>query len=372
MVVFIVCACVILYVLAGYPLLLGWLSSRRAPPAVYRSELKTVTVLLAVHNGARFLEQKLDSIAALDYPPELVNVVVISDGSTDETDAIAEGRKDRRVELIRVPRAGKAAALNAGIARATGEILLFTDVRQRLDPASLRLLIECFADPTVGAASGELILMESQTAEQRDVGLYRRYESWIRMRLSRLDSIFGATGCLYAMRRELAVPMPTDTLLDDVYLPIHAFFRGYRLIFEERARAFDFPTTLDVEFRRKVRTLAGNYQIMRAFPALLGLRNRLWIHFVSYKLGRLLLPWLLLGLAVSSFWLPQPVARLALVAQGFFYLVAALDLVVPARSGLKKLSSPARTFVVLVLAAACASVVFFVPPQTLWKETKVA
>src|SRR5438876_187936 len=120
MIAFFLFASAIVYVLAGYPLLLWWLSARRNRPVARRPERKTVTILLAVHNGARFLEQKLGSIAGLDYPPELINVLVISDGSTDATDAIAETRKDRGVELIRIQRGGKAAALNAGIARATG------------------------------------------------------------------------------------------------------------------------------------------------------------------------------------------------------------------------------------------------------------
>lgn len=262
--------------------------------------------------------------------------------------------------------------MNAGIERATGEILLFTDVRQRLDPACLRRLVECFADPTVGVASGELAILRGEKREEEDIGLYRRYENWIRQRLSRIDSIFGATGCLYAMRRALAKPMPPETLLDDVFLPMAAFFRGYRLIFEDTARATDYPTTLDTEFPRKVRTLAGNYQIIREYPGLLGPSNRMWLHFVSYKLGRLLLPYMLVVLLISSFWLPGASAWLALSAQGLLYALAALDRFIPQGLVLKKLSSPARTFVVLMLAAACAGAILFIPARTLWKENKIA
>jgi len=369
--VFFGCAAVIAYILAGYPLLLAWLSKRGECPIQRSPNLKTVTVLLAVHNGAPFLRQKLRTLAELDYPSDLVNTLVISDGSTDETDEIARNAGPG-VELIRLEHQGKASALNAGIARATGEILLFTDVRQPLDPAALRRLVECFADARVGVASGELLILAGDNRAQVDIGVYRRYENWIRSRLSRLDSIFGATGCLYAMRRDLAERMPPDTLLDDVYLPIRAFFRGYRLIFEERAHAFDYPTNLDSEFRRKVRTLAGNYQILRAFPGLLGWQNRMWIHFASYKLGRLLLPWLLAGLAVSSFWLSDGWAWWALGAQGLCYGLAALDVWIPETWRLKKLSSPVRTFAVMMLAAACAGAILFVPPRLLWKETTVS
>lgn len=352
--------------------MLAWLARHHARPITKRADLKTVTVVMAVNNGERFLEGKLASILALDYPRHLLDVLVVSDGSTDGTDSIAAAHAKDGVTLVRIPRAGKAAALNAGIARASGEILLFTDVRQHLDPACLRRLVECFADPAVGVASGELVIRRGEKQEEEDIGLYRRYENWLRQRLSRIDSIFGATGCLYAMRRALAKPIPQETLLDDVVLPMAAFFRGYRLIFEQTARAADYPTTLDTEFRRKVRTLAGNYQLIRFYPGLLGPSNRMWLHFVSYKLARLLLPYLLVGLLISSLWLPGMSAWLALGAQGLLYALAAVDRFIPQSLRLKRVSSPARTFVVLMLAAACAGAILFVPARTLWKENKIA
>src|SRR5205085_1070151 len=105
-------------------------------------------------------------------------------------------------------------------------------------------------------------------------------------------SIPGATGCIYAMRRNLAVPLPSGVLLDDVFLPFAAFFKGFRLILEPAAKAYDSPTSLDTEFRRKVRTQAGVYQLLRYYPQLLGPGNRMWLDFCSHKLGRLALPWL--------------------------------------------------------------------------------
>jgi len=259
--------------------------------------------------------------------------------------------------------------LNAAIVEARGEILLLTDVRQQVAPDSLGHLLACFADPAVGAVSGELIIRKGASHEEADIGLYWRYESWIRDRLSALDSMFGATGPFYAIRRELAVPIPGDMLLDDMYLPLAAFFRGYRLVVESAARAYDYPTSVKTEFRRKVRTLAGNYQILSAYPALLGPRNRMWLHFVSYKLGRLLLPWLLMTLFAASAFLPDPWRLFALAAQIGFYALAMLDRWLPACFPLKVLSSPAHTFVVLMAAAVCGLSIFFVPPRRLWKVT---
>ncbi len=353
----------ILYLLAGYPLLL-LLRSRR--PIQKKFTPRTVTVLLAVKNGERWLEQKLTSLMQLDYPRELLDIIVISDGSTDATESIARSWSDRGIMLVVQPPEGKASALNAGIARARGEILLFTDVRQPFAPETLRELVACFHDPSVGVVSGELIIREGQSFEESSVGLYWKYEKWIRMRLSAIDSILGATGCIYAMRRELAVEMPTGILLDDVFLPLAAFFRGFRSILEPAAKAFDSPTSLEAEFRRKVRTQAGVYQLLRYYPQLLGPKNRMWIDFVSHKFGRLLLPWLLAALFAISFWLHGP-WRAALWAQIAFYAIACLDASVPDGLPIKRITSPCRTFVTLMAAAACAVSIFFIPADRLWK-----
>jgi cellulose synthase/poly-beta-1,6-N-acetylglucosamine synthase-like glycosyltransferase len=262
-------------------------------------------------------------------------------------------------------------ALNAGIERARGEILFFTDVRQPLDPKSLRNLMGCFADPQVGVASGELIILTGETSQEQNVGLYWRYEKWIRKQLSRIDSVLGATGCIYAMRRELACPLPPNTLLDDVYLPLRAFFRGYRIIFDDTAKAFDHPISLDNEFRRKVRTQAGVYQLIVSYPALLGPSNRMWIDFVSHKLGRLLLPFACLLLLITSFWLPSGWGKLVLSTQFLFYGLAALDVWIPEGWWFKRISSPARTFIVLMAAALCAASIAVLPDRYFWKETKV-
>ncbi len=362
-------AAVIFYVVLAYPVLLGWLSRRFARP-VQRAPIRpSVSIIIAVYNGEAFLADKLNSILALEYPRDLVQVIIVSDGSTDRTDAIAESFASKGVRLLHLSRGGKPAALNAAIPLASGEILILTDVRQVLAPDSVGLLVESFADPEVGTVSGELVIRKGATEEESNIGLYWRFETWIRDRLASIDSMFGATGPFYAMRRELAVPIPPDMLLDDMYLPLAAFFRGYRLVVDMRARAFDYPTALDTEFRRKVRTLAGNYQILLAFPALLGPGNRMWLHFVSYKLGRLLLPWCLIAVAVSSPWLPAPWNIVMLAGQAAFYGMAALDFVLPAGGQLKRVCSPIRTFVTMMIAAIRGLSVFFVPARSLWKVT---
>lgn len=370
-IIFFLSGCFVLYVIIGYPLLLELVARRVSNPVNKNLELKPVTVLLAVHNGEQWIGDKLRSLLHLNYPRELMQILVISDGSTDRTEQLIEGFAGNGVELLRLPPGGKAVALNAGMARAHGEVLFFTDVRQPLHADCLRSLVACLGDPAVGAACGRLIFVDSGTRNEAHVGLYWRYEKWIRNNLTRIDSLLVGTGCVYAMRRDLAVPLPPDTLLDDCYLPLNAFFRGYRFVFDNDAIAYEYPTSLDTEFHRKLRTLAGLYQLIRSLPALLGPSNRMWLHFVSYKVGRLLLPFGLLAMAASCFWLPGIWASLAISAQGLFYGLALLDSWVPDSRRFKPLTSTPRTFVVLMAASLCAVSIFFVPPRTLWKETRV-
>ena len=169
---FLLSAGFIVYVLFLYPALLAaWarLAPRR-PKKLFRP--RTVSVLLPVHNGAKWIGRKLQSIAALDYPPELLEIVVLIDGDDPGSAALARGFGDRRVKVMELPRGGKAAALDAGLALASGEILLLTDVRQELDKNSLRELIACFGDEQVGVVSSELIIRNDRTREKTNIKLY--------------------------------------------------------------------------------------------------------------------------------------------------------------------------------------------------------
>jgi biofilm PGA synthesis N-glycosyltransferase PgaC len=366
------CFSFIVYILFGYPLLLALITGRFERPIRRAPIQPSVSFLIAVRDGEEFLEAKLQSVLGLDYPRSLMEILVLSDGSTDRTEEIARRMASEGVRLLALPRAGKAAALTAGIQQATGELLVFTDVRQHLAPESLALLLENFADPTVGVASGALTILDPATHDEADTGLYWRYELWIRDHLSRIDSIFGATGAYYVMRRSLAVPIPDGTLLDDMYLPLSAFLCGHRLVVDTRARAFDHPTGLDMEFRRKVRTLAGNYQILVAWPGMLGTANRLWFHFWSYKFGRMLLPFALIAMFAASFALPTPLSYAAVGLQVAFYCLAIADRWIGAAFPLKRLTSPIRTFVTLMGAGIWALSFFFVPSESLWKQTRVS
>jgi len=359
------------YVIGIYPLLLALWARIRPCPIQRKAYTPTVSFVVATYNGASFLDGKLKSIFALDYPRDLLEVIVVSDGSTDNTREIIE-RYSGRVKFIQLVHAGKATALNHGMSVATGEILVFTDVRQRLAPDSLRLLMENFADPRVGVASGELQIASDTIEARLGVGAYWKYERWIRLNLSAIDSIFGATGAYYAVRRELAISVPPNKLADDMFLPLHAFLKGYRLIVDARAKMYDYATDLATEFSRKVRTLAGNYQILASYPQLLGPKNRLLLHFISYKVGRLALPFLLAVAAIASVVAGGVCAELSALLQGAMWLAITIDVWTSAKSPVKRLTSPVTTFVVMMAATLFAISVWFVPAQRLWRPTQIS
>jgi cellulose synthase/poly-beta-1,6-N-acetylglucosamine synthase-like glycosyltransferase len=361
------------YILIGYPLLLALARGRAAAPIRKDDGYRTsVSVILAVHNGAAFIGQKIESILALDYPRELMEILIVSDGSTDDTEAIVERFAARGVRMIKQPQAGKAAALNRALQLVSGEILFFTDVRQCLDPAALSHLVANFADPAVGAVTGEMRLLRPDAGEQADMDLYWRYELWARRRHSEVDSVFNTTGCIYAMRRELAGPIRPDTLSDDAMLPLEAFFRGYRVVFDPAALAFDYPALPGSEFRRRWRNLAGLWQVHVWMRKLFTSANRMRFHFLSHKFGRLVLPWAILAIVGATFALPKSSWRAFLLwDEAAFLALAVLDRLVPKQSPIKRISSPARTFLLMNAAALAAAAVFFVPPQRLWKPTRV-
>jgi biofilm PGA synthesis N-glycosyltransferase PgaC len=366
--VFTFACAVMFYALFGYPLLLNWLANRSHNPVHKDDKLRTVSFVIAVYNGEKFLERKLKAIFAQNYPRELMDVLVVSDGSTDRTDEIARSFADQGVRFLRVPHGGKAAALNAGVPLVSGEIVALNDVRQTLDPDCLRNIIACFGDSKVGSVSPQTIIVQGETHEETTTSLYWRYEHWIRLRLTRLDSTFGYSGAFAAIRRSLWTPLPPGTLLDDVYEPLVAFFKGYRILMEPTATMYDYPTVLHSEFRRKVRLQAGLYQMLKIMPELLSSRNRMRLHFLSAKYGRIVIPYCMIAVALATIGLPPGWRAVAAWGQVLFYALAALDPAISDGVFLKKVTSPIRTFVVLMAASLAAVRVYFVQPTSLWKE----
>ena len=326
---------VVLYVYLGYPLLTAaWArTAKRAtrtrgfPDGCWPS----ISIIVAARNEARRLPARVANLLAQEYPGER-EIIVVSDGSSDAP-AAALASFRRYVRLIELPAGGKPRALNAGVLAARGDILIFADARQLFAANALVELVANLADPSVGGVTGQLMLDSEFDSAPTDstvgdgVGLYWRYEKWIRRNESRLRSTLGATGAIYALRRSLWRPLPADTLLDDVLAPMRAVLAGYRVIFEERAIAFDCASKdAASEARRKTRTLAGNYQILGLEPRLLvPFVNPVWVQYVSHKVGRLIVPWVLIALLGASVSLAPAgyVYMAALVLQVGFYGLAA-------------------------------------------------
>jgi len=361
-----VSALLIAYVYVGYPVILRvWAALCDRPVRLGADDRATpgVSIVIAAHNEAALLRARVDNLLSLDYPAERRQIIVVSDGSTDDTVDVLR-KYGPLVDIVAVEHGGKAAALNAARPCARFEIVVFADARQVFAPDALRELVAPFADPRIGGVTGELLLdCESalfsnrrDTADRRrghasqlggvamdrrvhadrrrsvvstiadGVGMYWRYEKELRRLESAVGSTLGATGAIYAIRRALWQPLPPDTILDDVLTPMRVVMAGYRVVFNERARAFDRAAIdADAESRRKVRTLAGNYQILWLEPILLlPWRNPVWIQYVSHKLGRLAVQYAL----VAAFCTNVPIAsthviyQATLVAQVAFYLLA--------------------------------------------------
>ncbi len=364
--------CLMLYTYAGYPLWMYLCSRLQPSPPQQGSKLPTVSIILAVHNGAALLRQKIAHLLALDYPRDRMEIEIVSDGSTDGTDDILKELQNSHVKCFRCPEhSGKAAALNIGMQGATGEILLFLDIRPWIESNALQLLISNFEDPRVGCVTGELVLRDDgHDAGAKAVGgLYWRYEQWIRNCEAKVDSPLGVYGGFYAIRRKLASALPEGTILDDMLQPLNVIRQGYRSVLDLRARVYDiWPKSLRGEFHRKVRTLAGNFQLIQLAPWLLSRQNRLRFELISHKLMRLLVPVLLVILLISSTLLARQSTLYvgALVAQISFYLLAALG----AGRGvpiLTRLAAPASAFCMLNAAVVVGFYKFLFTRGPLWK-----
>jgi cellulose synthase/poly-beta-1,6-N-acetylglucosamine synthase-like glycosyltransferase len=324
---FVVSGVVVVYVYFGYPLLI-WIVSRLRPRPIAKGDaLPDVTLVIAVFNEEAVVARKIANSLALDYPADRLEVMFVSDGSTDGTAVIIRAAESPAVRLLELPRGGKAAALNAGAAAARGEILLFTDANVDLSPDSLRIMMRSFADPEVGGVSGRKKYVVRHGADTTEVGenLYWRWDQWQKKLESEIGSIFAADGTLYAVRRSLYVPIEDPAQADDIAISARVVLQGFRLVFEPEAVAWEeAPVEGLDEFRRKVRVT--NHSVR----ALLNLGPSLWtsgfysVELISHKLVRHLVPFFLLALLLSSLWLAagSMVFAVLLLLQVVFYGIA--------------------------------------------------
>ncbi|SFS16784.1 Glycosyltransferase, catalytic subunit of cellulose synthase and poly-beta-1,6-N-acetylglucosamine synthase [Granulicella pectinivorans] len=365
-VVFWVSAACVFYTYAGYYLLLRIMAFFHPRPAHKATVTPSVSIVMAVHNEESLLPNKLINLRSLAYPPDRIQIVVVSDGSTDRTAMLLQRASDVTAVLLEEA-VGKASALNAAVRNATGDLLVFFDVRQTVDHDALQELVSGFADDSVGAVSGELLLESSPGVPSGDaLGIYWKIEKSMRKFESLSGSVVGATGAIYAVRRDLYRDLPEGTILDDVLTPMNVIRAGKRVLFEPgaiaRDRIFSQPGK---EFSRKIRTLTGNYQLVQLAPWLLSPNNPLLFRFISHKLFRLAVPlWLLLMLLTSAF-AGGALYLSAFILQSLCYAAAGLAIVMPA-SRKMKLVRIAHTFLMLNAAALSAFYNFAAGRKKIW------
>jgi cellulose synthase/poly-beta-1,6-N-acetylglucosamine synthase-like glycosyltransferase len=365
---------IVLFTYLGYVSYL-WLRKRfsEKPVSKHTGYEPTVSIVLVVHNEEELLPGKLHNLQSLAYSSSKLEIIVASDASTDRTESIIEtaGMSDPRVRLVRCPvHRGKAAALREAIGAAHNEVILFTDARQMIEPVALREIAANFADVSIGCVSGELMLRNGAGGACTALSTYWRFEKTVRAFEASVGSTVGATGALYAVRRASVVLPPAGTLLDDVYIPVHVARQGLRVIFEPAARAWDGVTCQRNELRRKVRTLAGNYQLLKLAPWLLTEANPVRFGFICHKLCRLLVPFLLLAAFLANLaLLDERFYVVCLLAQTCFYLAAIVGLFFPGRS-VPRICGAASAFVLLNTAAFLAPFEYLrsrKEPNRLWQ-----
>ena len=307
----------LVYIYVGYPFI-AWLSATLRPTRHARAPVQPrVTVIVVAHNEADRIEARIENLLALVYPRDRLQIIVGSDGSSDGTVQRAQRFAGMGVTVIDFPtRRGKAAVLNELVPTASGDIVILADARQRFSSNVAQVLVSHFADPTVGAVSGELMILTDDvaTSAAEGTGFYWKYEKFIRLQESRATSSVGASGSIYALRRSLFEPVPPDTVLDDVVIPMRIVRRGYVVLFEPEAKAYDRAShTAHQEFVRKVRTIAGTFQLLAREKWLWNpARNPLWLETISHKALRLTIPLLHAALLI---------ANLVLIGEGSFYQI---------------------------------------------------
>ena len=325
-VIFWACFLLVAYTYLLYPAVLFLASSaarlwRRAAMSLDGGPMPAVSLVIPAHNEERHLSAKLANLAALDYPRERLEVLFVSDGSTDATNEIlGRAAEAGKVTLLALPaRGGKSNALNQAVPRTKHDVLVFSDAATLFAPDAVTKMVRHFADPRVGVVCGALQFQASPESRQTE-GLYWRYESLLRLMESRIGVTLTASGAIYALRRECFVPLSTDTLVEDLVVPMTARRLGFRVLYDPEARGTDFAaSTVAGEFSRRVRIATGSF---RALGGLLRgpLDPVTAFAFVSHKLLRWTLPFLLIGmLLTSAAMLDSPLYRALFVLQVLFY-----------------------------------------------------
>lgn len=350
---------VIVYTYAGYPATLAVLGARAGRPGKASARLPAVSIVIAAYNEEAEIGDTVRNKLELDYPRELMQVIVVSDGSTDRTDAVVASIRDDRVLLLRQePRQGKTAAINRAWEAASGEIVVFADANSRYDRGALRRLVAAFDDARVGYATGTLVYLNPGGAPSAaSCGRYMRYENWIRRLETRVGSIVGVNGGIDAVRRVLFAPMRADQLPDFI-LPLRVVEQGYRVVFQPEAVSYEAALARSAdEFRMRVRVALRSMRALWEMRHLLAPRyGRFAFQLLVHKVLRYLLfvP-MAVALLASLLLAARPVYAFMAAAQVLLYAAGAVGLCYQRRgSALARVLGVPAFFLLTNVAAAVA------------------
>ncbi len=350
----------LLYAYVGYPLLLGLLSVfiRRVRKGA-GDQQPLVSVLIAAYNEEDSIRRKIQETLALHYPADKLEVLVVSDGSSDRTDEIVRSCADSRVQLLRVEgRRGKTNAQNDGVRQCKGEIVVFSDATATYHPDSIQRLVEPYADPGVGAVSGRYKYFDLDSVSPTGLGsiAFWNYENLIKSLQSRLGTLTGCSGCIYSVRKSCYVPLPDDAC-SDLVEPLQVVKAGYRVAFAPEALAFEEATASSAqEFRMRVRVATRGMRGVLSVRTLLNPWRSPWTAFqlFSHKIMRWLVPVFLAIILLSNlFLLSRPEYAVLAAVQIAFYSFAWISSAMPLHKRWKPLGLP-LFFCTLNAAAALA------------------
>jgi cellulose synthase/poly-beta-1,6-N-acetylglucosamine synthase-like glycosyltransferase len=305
---------IILYTYFGYPLAIMTLSLVRHERVEKRNSEPAVTLIITAFNEEKDIRRKLENALALDFPRDRFEIIVASDGSNDRTDDIVREYATRGVVLYAPgERLGKTEMQNRAVRIAHGEILVFSDATTQYERSALRMIVRNFADPAVGAVSGRFKYLDpGATQIGRGTGAFWDYESFIKMRQTKIGTITGCSGCIYALRRVLFMPLPPD-IISDLVEPLAILEKGYRIVYEPEALAYErsFQTSAE-EFGMRVRVITRG---MHGLVYMRRLLNPFRYGFVAFQLiSHKVLRWLVPLFAVALY-----VVNLAILDRGAVY-----------------------------------------------------
>ena len=315
----------LLYIYFGYPAAVTLLARFFGKEPARKEISPSVSLVIPAFDEEVHIRQKIENSLLLRYPKEKMEIVVANDGSTDGTEKIAREFENRGVRLFSMERnIGKAAMLDRVVPQLAGEIVVFSDASSQLDPDALGKLVRSFNDPAVGCVCGQYKMGGSGDLRGEGEGLYWKYETFIKRQESRLHSILGAHGALYAIRKGLYSPLGESAVNDDYLVPMRIVAAGHRAVYEPEALVFEREiVSIKGEFSRRRRIAVGNCQQIAELKEMISPRYG-WIafSFFSHKILRTLAPLFMAGMLAGSFFLPALLGAIALALQGLFYLSA--------------------------------------------------